>query len=284
MVPANLPLEVYIRREAFPDPDNLEANDRVATLLGPGIISISVRDVPALQAGTYFVLFHNPSGVELCFDVAIYGERNLSSKFTRTIEGGSASLADVARTVTSVQVDDARPVSDVQVGVRVEHARVSDLALRLVTPGGASALLFENRGLTTTNGLGGVLVTSNYQHVAMSLDRAGGVARIYFNGEVVAEQLVRLSASNSPTSFHLGALGSANLPGSPIQYTTSDSGVAPFEKRRSARFMSKEPSVVPRQPIWPVLDWRRSGPWTASVWILSPVRPLAAWAPPWRVR
>jgi hypothetical protein len=126
-------------------------------------------------------------------------------------------LADVARTVASVQVDDARPVSDVQVGVRVEHARVSDLALRLVTPGGASALIFENRGLTTTNGLGGVLVTSNYQHVALSLDRAGGVARIYFNGEVVAERLVRLSASNSPTSFHLGSLGSANLPGSPIQ-------------------------------------------------------------------
>ena len=217
MVPANLPLEVYIRREAFPDPGNPDVNDRVATLLGPGIISISVRDVPALQAGTYFVLFHNPSGVELCFDVAIYGERNLSSKFTRTIEGRSASLADVARTVASVQVDDARPVSDVQVGVRVEHARVSDLALRLVTPGGASALLFENRGLTTTNGLGGVLVTSNYQHVALSLDRAGGVARIYFNGEVVAERLVRLSASNSPTSFHLGSLGSANLLGSPIQ-------------------------------------------------------------------
>lgn len=217
MVPANLPLEVYIRREAFPDPDNPEVNDRVATLLGPGVISISVRDVPALQTGTYFVLFHNPSGVELCFDVAIYGERNLSSKFTRTIEGRSASLADVARTVASVQVDDARPVSDVQVGVRAEHARASDLALRLVTPGGASALLFENRGLTSTQGLGGVLVTSNYQHVALSLDRAGGVARIYFNGEVVAEQAVQLSPSNTPTSFHLGSLGSANLPGSPIQ-------------------------------------------------------------------
>jgi hypothetical protein len=46
MVPANLPLEVYIRREAFPDPDNLDVNDRVATLLGPGIISISVRIRP----------------------------------------------------------------------------------------------------------------------------------------------------------------------------------------------------------------------------------------------
>ena len=102
MVPANLPLEVYIRREAFPDPDNLDVNDRVAILQGPGIVSISVRDVPALQSGTYFVLFHNPSGVNLCFDVAIYGERNLSSKFTRTIEGSSVTLADVARTVASV--------------------------------------------------------------------------------------------------------------------------------------------------------------------------------------
>ena len=108
-------------------------------------------------------------------------------------------------------------MSDVQVGVRAEHTRASDLALRLVTPGGASALLFENRGLTSTQGLGGVLVTSNYQHVALSLDRAGGVARIYFNGEVVAEQAVQLSPSNTPTSFHLGSLGSANLPGSPIQ-------------------------------------------------------------------
>jgi len=217
MVPANLPLEVYIRREAFPDPDNLDVNDRVAILQGPGIVSISVRDVPALQSGTYFVLFHNPSGVNLCFDVAIYGERNLSSKFTRTIEGSSVTLADVARTVASVQVDDGRPVSDVQVGVRAEHARVSDLALRLVTPGGASALLFENRGLTTTNGLGGVFISSNYQHVALSLDRAAGVARIYFNGEIVAQQSVALSASNNPTSFHLGAMGPANLPGSPVQ-------------------------------------------------------------------
>jgi hypothetical protein len=137
----------------------------VAILQGPGIVSISVRDVPVLQSGTYFVLFHNPSGVNLCFDVAIYGERNLSSKFTRTIEGSSVTLADVARTVASVQVDDGRPVSDVQVGVRAEHARVSDLALRLVTPGGASALLFENRGLTTTNGLGGVFISSNYSHL-----------------------------------------------------------------------------------------------------------------------
>ena len=218
MVPANLPLEVFIRREAFPDPENPDANDRVATLLGPGQISISVRDVPALQTGTYFVLFRNPSGVPLCFDVAIYGERNLSSKFTRTIEGGSATLADVARTVATVQVDDPRPVADVQVAVRAEHPRVSDLALRVVTPGGAGALVFENRGLSSAAGLGGVLVTSNYHHVALTIDRGEGLAKIYFNGEVVAQQAARFSASNTPSSFHLGSMAVAQLPASPIHF------------------------------------------------------------------
>ena len=218
MVPANLPLEVFIRREAFPDPENPDANDRVATLLGPGQISISVRDVPALQTGTYFVLFRNPSGVPLCFDVAIYGERNLSSKFTRTIEGGSATLADVARTVATVQVDDPRPVADVQVAVRAEHPRVSDLALRVVTPGGAGALVFENRGLSSGAGLGGVLVTSNYHHVALTIDRGEGLAKIYFNGEVVAQQAARFSASNTPSSFHLGSMAVAQLPASPIHF------------------------------------------------------------------
>ena len=218
MVPANLPLEVFIRREAFPDPENPDVNDRVATLLGPGQISISVRDVPALQTGTYFVLFRNPSGVPLCFDVAIYGERNLSSKFTRTIEGGSATLADVARTVATVQVDDPRPVADVQVAVRAEHPRVSDLALRVVTPGGAGALVFENRGLSSSAGLGGVLVTSNYHHVALTIDRGEGLAKIYFNGEVVAQQAARFSASNTPSSFHLGSMAVAQLPASPIHF------------------------------------------------------------------
>ena len=216
MVPANLPLEIYIRREAFPDPENPDANDRVATLLGPGIVSISVRDVPALQTGTYFVLFHNPSGVDLCFDAAIYGERNLSSKFTRTFEGGASTLADVARTIASIQVDDARPVADVQVAVRAEHPRVSDLALRLVTPGGASALVFENRGRDTKAGLGGVLVTSNYHHVALTIDRGEGLARIFFNGEVVAQQSIRFFSSNTPSSFHIGSMAAARLPASPI--------------------------------------------------------------------
>lgn len=205
MAPTGLPLEIYIRREAFPDPTNPDINDRVATITSPGgIVSISSRDVPPLQSGYYFVLFHNPGGVELCFDVAIYGERNLSSRFTATLTGSSTNLSDVARTVAAIQVADGRPVADVDVAVRAQHPRISDMALRLVAPGGAGAYLFENRGLTTTNGLGGVLLSSNYQHVALSLDRVAQRAVLYFNGEPVAAGLVPRSQTNFATSFHFG--------------------------------------------------------------------------------
>lgn len=224
MAPAGLPLEIYIRREGFPDPANPDVNDRVATITSPGgVVSISARDVPPLQTGTYFVLFHNPGGVELCFDVALYGERNLSSRFTSTYSGASTNLQDVARTVAAIQVADGRPVGDVEVAVRAQHPRVSDLALRLVAPSGAGAYLFENRGLTSTNGLGGVLLSSNYQHVAVSLDRVSQRAVIYFNGEEVAEGFVPRAQTNEATSFHFG-YDPANLVGA-LPVRVDDVGV-----------------------------------------------------------
>ena len=205
LLPKELPLEVYVRREAFPDPANPDINDRVATITSPsGLISISIRDVPPLQSGVYFVLFHNPSAVTLCFDVALYGERNLSGRFTSTLSGTSTNLSDVAQTLASIQVKDGRPVSDMDVAVRLGHDRVSDLALRLKSPAGLETLLFENRGLTATNGLGGVLLSSNYQHVAVTFDRVAQRAVLYFNGEEVATGFVPFTATNQADSFRIG--------------------------------------------------------------------------------
>jgi subtilisin-like proprotein convertase family protein len=205
MVPAGLPLEVFVRREAFPDPSNPDVNDRVATITSPGgVISISYRDQPPLQTGYYFVLFRNPSGVELCFDVAMYGERNLAGRFTSTLEGSSTNLSDVARSLSTIAVTDGRPVGDLDVAVRVAHERASDLALRLVSPAGLGALLFENRGLTSTNGLGGVLLTSNYHHLALTLDRTLQAATLYFNGEVVGSGFVPRTMTNPASQFRIG--------------------------------------------------------------------------------
>ena len=47
------------------------------------------------------------------------------------------------------------------VGVAIEHPRISDLALTLISPKGKRILLFENRGATNSD-LGNVWITTNY--------------------------------------------------------------------------------------------------------------------------
>ena len=218
MVPANLPLEIYVRREAFPDPANPDVNDRVATINSPGgDVVLSYRDEPPLQSGYYFVLFHNPNGVQLCFDVAMFGERNLPGRFTSLIEGSAATLADVARSASTITVTDGRPVGDVDVAVRVEHDRASDLALRLVSPSNLGAILFENRGRTSTNGLGGTLLTSNYLHLALTVDRTLQTATIFFNGEPVATGAVPRSMTNPATRMVLGHSPAGDIPALPVR-------------------------------------------------------------------
>jgi subtilisin-like proprotein convertase family protein len=69
-------------------------------------------------------------------------------------------LKDDAVIVATNYVPIDRQVVDVQVGVRLEHPRVSDLVLHLVSPQGTRALLVENRGGLTTNGFGSGLLNS----------------------------------------------------------------------------------------------------------------------------
>src|SRR5439155_25028223 len=66
----------------------------------------------------------------------------------------SLSLQDDAVTGASIVVTNNRNVADVQVGVRVDHARASDLVFHLVSPQGTRVLLAENRGADNTRGYG----------------------------------------------------------------------------------------------------------------------------------
>ena len=49
---------------------------------------------------------------------------------------------------------DTRGVADVKVGVRIDHPRVSDLTMHLVSPLGTRVLLSENRGGPDASGWG----------------------------------------------------------------------------------------------------------------------------------
>lgn len=188
------PLEIYVRREAFPDLVNPENNDKYATVFPPGggELTIGIRDVPPLTPGRYFVAVYNPNAFEVCYRIRARVERGLDGRLTKSFESGTINLplTDHAVTYSAVTVDDSRPVTAIGTGLRIEHPRLSDLSIRLINPQGNSTVLVENRGRTNASAFGRELITTNgvFAHVAMTFERSSGRAQIYVNGLRVAEQ------------------------------------------------------------------------------------------------
>ena len=181
-----LPLEVFIKREAFPDITDPANNDKYAQIPATGgSISIGIRDVPPLEAGRYFIAVYNPHNVLVCYRIRAQIERNLDSSFTRSfVSTQLGTIPDAARRFSSIEVDDPRKVTAMDVGLRVNHPRLSDLTLRLENPNGYSAVLFEDRGGINATNLGQTVVSTNdeFQHVALTYDPASQKAAVYVNG------------------------------------------------------------------------------------------------------
>lgn len=159
-------LEVYLRRGARPDRTTY---DKTATFelssTVTNTLNLSIDDSPPLVRGRYFVRFYNPNGTQVCIRYRIYPVRNLEPALITTFtETNAVPLIDDALTTSTISVTNTNvAVVDVSVGVRIDHPRVSDLSLHLVSPNGTRILLFENRGGLTTNGLGARgLPTTNF--------------------------------------------------------------------------------------------------------------------------
>lgn len=217
-----LPLEVYIKRDDLPDPAAPTNSDKYATIQPPGgTLSLTTHDVPPLVAGRYFVLVHNPNGVQVCYRIRGHVVRNLDSVLTRvySYSGPPVSLPDQARTISSISIAENRPVTALSVGLRIDHPRESDLAVRLTDPAGVSTVLVENRGGTTSTGFGSTAHYTNgaFSHVALTFQRSSHQALIYVNGQLVGQKtLPRYSpVTTNALYFRLdptGQLGSTNAP------------------------------------------------------------------------
>ncbi|HAB15331.1 MAG TPA: S8 family serine peptidase [Verrucomicrobiota bacterium] len=191
-----VPLEVFINRDRLPDILDPANNDKYAQIpASGGSVSLGIRDVPPLEAGRYFVAVYNPNSVLVCYRIRARLERNLDESFTKTFTSDQLGpIPDAARRFSTIQVDDPRRVTAMDVGLRIDHPRVSDLVLRLENPRGYSAVLFEDRGETVGTNLGTTVITTNltYQHVALSFDPGTSRADLYINGALVAERLMPL--------------------------------------------------------------------------------------------
>ncbi|MEK7780372.1 MAG: S8 family serine peptidase [Verrucomicrobiota bacterium] len=164
------PLQLYIRKDRRPT-DTLY--DYTMTINPSGCLSIDKFDLPPLTAGRYFIgVFNgNPTAQTFTYQSIVeLGEPPTPGQFGSV---GSSPLLDDAITNHTVFVTETNPISRLDVGLRIDHPRVSDLAVTLVSPRGTRVLLVENRGGTNEGGFGNSLSITNFVPVDANGTAAG---------------------------------------------------------------------------------------------------------------
>ncbi len=134
-----------------------------------GMMTVDQTSQPPLSPGTYIVRTCNlgPDAVSLTIQTSTV--LGLSSPLPAMITSTTPlNIPDNALCSASLLVTNTGRILAAEVGVRIDHPRISDLTLSLVSPGGARLLLAANRGGDSTNGLGANLVVTNTTPVAFS--------------------------------------------------------------------------------------------------------------------
>ncbi|MEY4917406.1 MAG: hypothetical protein RL616_1319, partial [Verrucomicrobiota bacterium] len=122
----------------------------------------SVSVGPPLVPDRYFVGLYNPDTVP--HDVLIGAILSFDASAVQVVDWNSSGvlpLKDDAVTYDYQYVTDTNTIFDFQIGLRVDHPRISDLVFHLTRPDGTRYLLMENRGGTSTNGCGVTVITTN---------------------------------------------------------------------------------------------------------------------------
>ncbi len=155
-----LPLNVYVRRGDYP---TAEFYDKMA-IFDPNSVTnvrdlsltVGLYDAPPLIPGRYFIGVYNPNNVSVTYRVDAELKYDLSGGKSQVfLSTDTPMLIKDNATIYStnmVQVD--LNLIDVRVGVRIDHPRLSDLILHLISPQGTRVLLAEARGGTNATAFG----------------------------------------------------------------------------------------------------------------------------------
>jgi subtilisin family serine protease len=174
-----LPIQVFIREGDFP---NFGAFAYHFQGDPPGeCFDIGLGDNPPLFPGRWYIGLYNSNTIEtVCVNLKVTISR-------KSVPGPYATyysldtpknLLDDATTNSLIFVPDRGRVSDLRVGLRVNHERASDLVFHLKSPSGTSLLLAENRGGPFGTNYGASLQQSN----VLAVSHSGGpdaVTNIY---------------------------------------------------------------------------------------------------------
>jgi len=131
--------------------------------LAPPGLSNSISIGPPLNPGIYYVGIYNPDSTP--HTVGIGAELSYAASAITTVDSASTDtplpLKDDAVTYDYINVTNTDLIQDFNVGLRVDHPRISDLVFHLISPDGTRYLLMENRGGQSTNGCGASYTITN---------------------------------------------------------------------------------------------------------------------------
>jgi subtilisin-like proprotein convertase family protein len=161
------PVDVYLRRGAFPDANDF---DKFALIPAPGgVLTLGLFDDPPLNAGRYFIGVFNPTPVAQQVNVHwTFGLTLAAPQPLVVLSAGNEPIPDDAVMDSTNHVGQSSKVVTVEAGVRINHPRESDLVLTLVSPSGTRVLLAENRGGLDNNGYGNGVDKTNFVGAAQA--------------------------------------------------------------------------------------------------------------------
>ncbi|HEY5232223.1 MAG TPA: S8 family serine peptidase [Verrucomicrobiae bacterium] len=165
-------LDVFVKLGSRPTTNNFDKMMVVPATTPPpppgNSLTVSLTDVPPLQPGRYYVGVYNPNPAGTADQTFSLFTAILPANPIGTpvdfASAGPVPLLDDAVTVSSnsvISITNTEPIVSVNVGIVVQHPRISDLAFTLISPDGQRILLMENRGGDTTSGAGAMILTTN---------------------------------------------------------------------------------------------------------------------------
>ncbi len=156
-----LPMDLYVRFEEFPDLLQYDHKFPLSGISTPQTNMINRASRPPLRTGRYYIGIYNPNDVVQTVKMIIQLQLDPNSVSTfRLAKYGPEPILDDAVSYSKINVPYQRRIARVDVDVAIQHPRISDMALTLISPAGKRILLFENRGGQTAD-LGFITVTTN---------------------------------------------------------------------------------------------------------------------------
>lgn len=202
------PVELYLRRGDFPSRTQY---DHLAVIPpGGGCLSVDKSDLPPLRSGRYYIGVFNPSAVAqtILLTAKVDLDPNLIVPVNYRSVGNEPFLDDAVSysSIWVTNIPNPTRIAQIEVGLRVDHPRISDLSFHLISPRGTRVLLMENRGNTNSISAGSSVLLTNVTVQETGFETAP--AGTYTPGFAVEDWIVTsnlVTVLQDPLLAHTGA-------------------------------------------------------------------------------